>query len=294
MILPKPYLTLFSLGLVFCGESDHSRSEGFKYKDRGFEHSKEKLLLFLPASTFGLFEDLLKNHSDHCKHKSCLFSYASSAALARQILHGRVPDLYISADARWMEHLAAKGLLWKQSRKKLFANRLVLALKANSDFASKVSRNLKRDLKEDRTKTSLWLQRLFGQADCWSTADPDSVPLGRYAKQTLSNMALWHTNKSRLRTAPDARRALYLLERGECELGILYKSGLHSNTKLERLYHFPAQLHDPIDYEIALLFSKKNKDKSRPRAKARALYKFLGGPQSKAFYLKFGFLLGEL
>ena len=266
----KLYLSLFSLSLLFCSCS---------------KPQKEKLLIFAPASTARLFESLLKN--SYCKSQNCLISYASSASLARQILYGSSPDIYISADPRWMDHLAAKDLLLKQSRKRLFANHLVLASQANSNLAA-----MQTKLRKGNKRDAAYLREILNQADCWSTANPESVPLGHYAKQALKHMGLWYTSKARLRTAADARRALYLLERGECKIGILYKSDTYNNKKVKTLYHFPSQLHntmDPIYYEIALLKNRYPHRKSILGTKARALYTFLTGPQSKAFYLKFGF-----
>ena len=257
---------------------------------------QERVKLFIPASTFYLFETLLKE--ELCKGNTCSLSYASSASLARQILHLHPearPDLYISADSRWMERLGLEAMILKKSRKRLFSNRLLLSArkieKGEKSSSSLETSNIglprlrgANTSKSAQMDIPLFLKKIFKQVTCWSTGDPDSTPLGYYARESLQNMGLWKFAKERIRGAADARRALQALEKGECELGILYKSDHYRNEKIQMLYEFPAKLHKPIHYEIALL----KRDKT-PAMRARAIYNFLTTAQTKKLYLKFGF-----
>src|SRR3712207_6588127 len=53
-------------------------------------------------------------------------SYAASSALARQIEQGAPADLFISADADWMDYLEREKLIRAETRRPLLGNRLVL------------------------------------------------------------------------------------------------------------------------------------------------------------------------
>ncbi len=53
-------------------------------------------------------------------------SYAASSALARQIEAGAPAHIFISADVEWMDYLAEKGLVRRDTRVNLVGNRLVL------------------------------------------------------------------------------------------------------------------------------------------------------------------------
>src|SRR6185369_10252567 len=53
-------------------------------------------------------------------------SYASSSALARQIVERAPADLFISADLDWMNYVAERQLIRAESRVDLLGNRLVL------------------------------------------------------------------------------------------------------------------------------------------------------------------------
>src|SRR5690348_11353566 len=55
-------------------------------------------------------------------------SFAASSTLARQIEQGADADLFLSADERWADYLADKGLV--AQRRDLLANRLVVVTPA--------------------------------------------------------------------------------------------------------------------------------------------------------------------
>jgi len=50
------------------------------------------------------------------------FSYGASSALARQIEQGASADVFISADSRWMDHLAKRHLIVEATRRDLFSS----------------------------------------------------------------------------------------------------------------------------------------------------------------------------
>src|SRR5580693_7713915 len=54
------------------------------------------------------------------------FSYAASSALARQIEQGAPADLFVSADADWMDYVAQRHLIVAASRRDLISNHLAL------------------------------------------------------------------------------------------------------------------------------------------------------------------------
>ncbi len=58
--------------------------------------------------------------------KTVAVSLAASSALARQIEASGGADIFISADQDWMDYLAKRNLIQKDSREDLLGNRLVL------------------------------------------------------------------------------------------------------------------------------------------------------------------------
>ena len=57
--------------------------------------------------------------------------FESSSTLARQIENGAPADLYLSANPRWMDYAAERGLIDRDSRRDLLANGLVLIAPAD-------------------------------------------------------------------------------------------------------------------------------------------------------------------
>ena len=65
-------------------------------------------------------------------HGQARLSYASSAALARQIEIGAPADVFLSANALWMDYLAERGLIDAASRGDLLANAVILVAPLDS------------------------------------------------------------------------------------------------------------------------------------------------------------------
>src|SRR5262249_42614735 len=77
--------------------------------------------------------------------QSAKMSYAASSTLAKQMEQDAPAQIFMSADEDWMDYVAAKGLIKRESRSDLLGNKLVLiapkdskivlALKTGADIA---------------------------------------------------------------------------------------------------------------------------------------------------------------
>ena len=135
-------------------------------------------------------------------------SYAGTSALARQIESGAPADIFLAANAAWMDHVEALGLIEPGSRQALAGNRLVFVT-GDSDMAP------------FEPSASLDLGALLAGGRL-AIGNPDHVPAGIYARQALEALGLWPGAKARLAPAADVRAALVLVARGEAPLGIVY------------------------------------------------------------------------
>ena len=135
-------------------------------------------------------------------------SYAGTSALARQIESGAPADIFLAANAAWMDHVEALGLIEPGSRQPLAGNRLVFVT-GDSDMAP------------FEPSASLDLGALLAGGRL-AIGNPDHVPAGIYARQALEALGLWPEAKERLAPAADVRAALALVARGEAPLGIVY------------------------------------------------------------------------
>lgn len=205
-----------------------------------------------------------KVHSDVVIKKS----FAGSATLAKQIENGAPADIFISADNDWADYLAKRGLLMNESRKKLFGNDLVLIAPLASE--AKVLLD-----------PAFNFNAAFSGRLC--TGDTASVPVGKYAKQSLTHYGWWDKIAPRLVGTEDVRTALAFVERAECNLGIVYKTDAQLSKKVKVVATFPAASHTPIEYPGALT---KNAN-----VEAKAFWVFLQTDEAKAVFARYGFVI---
>lgn len=166
-------------------------------------------------------------------------TYGGSSALARQIEHGAPAHIYVSANVKWMDYLADKGMIEPESRRDLLGNRLVLIAPKASPQSPSISSSL--DL-----ATALDGGRL-------AVANTAAVPAGLYARQALTALGIWESVEPHLAQAQDVRAALALVARAEAPLGIVYATDANAEPGVKVLDTFPATSHDPIIYPAALI-----------------------------------------
>jgi len=197
------------------------------------------------------------------------FSFAASSVLARQIENSPGADVFMSADADWMDYLDSRGLVQHATRKTLLTTKLVLIAPAASPITLKIAPHF--DI----------LGALKGGR--LAIADPDSVPAGKYGKSSLVSLGVWNTAVDHMANAESVRVALAYVARGETPLGIVYKTDALVEPKVKIIDTFPDNTHAPIVYPAAL-----TKD-AKPAAKE--FLDFLSGPKAQAIFVKYGFEL---
>jgi molybdate transport system substrate-binding protein len=166
------------------------------------------------------------------------FSFAASSALARQIEGGAPADLFVSADADWMDYLQQHNLIDPTSRRDLVGNRLVLIAAASSPVKLRIAPHF-------ALAAALGKGRL-------AVGDPDSVPAGRYAKQALLHLGVWNAVADHLIGAESVRAALAYVDRGEAPLGIVYQTDAFIDNDVRVVDVFPEDSHAAIVYPAAL------------------------------------------
>jgi molybdate transport system substrate-binding protein len=198
------------------------------------------------------------------------FSFASSAALARQIESGAPADVFVSADQDWMDYLAARKLIDPATRGDIVTNSLVLIAPADSRLALQIAPRFA-------------LAQALGRNGRLATGDPETVPAGKYAKAALQSLGVWDSVAARVIAADNVRTALNFVALGEAPLGIVYATDARGNDKVRVLDTFPAGTHEPITYPAAAT--------ARGGAQAAAFVRFLHGEEGRAIFRRYGFQL---
>ncbi len=198
---------------------------------------REPLLVFGAAS----LADALQRVGDAYTQSTgtpVKFSFAASSALAKQIESGAQADVFMSADQEWMDYLDRQQLLKPGTRQSLLGNRLALIAPADSKVSIKLGPNAP-------------IGAALGDKGRLATGDPDSVPVGKYAKAALTSLQLWDSLQARIARAENVRAALTYVARGEAPLGIVYATDAAIEPKVRIVDLFPDSSHTPITYPVA-------------------------------------------
>jgi molybdate transport system substrate-binding protein len=193
-----------------------------------------------------------------------VFSFAASSALARQIEASKGADIFVSADADWMDELDSKGLIAKDTRKNLLGNSLVLISPADLNVTLKIAPHFA-------------LAKALGNGRL-AIAEPNSVPAGKYAKAALTALGdvADHTAP-----AENVRAALAYVARGEAQFGVVYRTDALAEKKVRIVDTFPESSHPPIVYPAAL-----TKDAN---ANARGFLDYMESADARIVFEKDGF-----
>lgn len=207
-----------------------------------------------------------KEHSDI----RLIFNFGSSGTLQQQIEQGAPTDLFLSAgkkqmadlvDKQWIEESRQTGLLW---------NELVVVV--STDKQGTVS-----DI-ADLTKPDFeWL----------AIGDPDTVPAGGYAKQSLEHYKLWDRLQPKFVYAKDVRQVLTYVETGNADAGFVYNTDAMTSKKVKVASIIDASSHQSIEYPMGIVKATKR------MREAQDFYDFLQGDQAREIFVKFGFSLPD-
>jgi molybdate transport system substrate-binding protein len=195
------------------------------------------------------------------------FSYGASSTLARQLEAGAKADVFFSADTDWMDYVQSRGLIQAASRNNLLGNQLVLVAPADSDI-------------QLRIKPGFALAAALGRSRL-ATGDPDSVPVGKYARSALIYLGVWNEVANKLVRADNVRTALAFVAKGEAPLGIVYATDALIDKQVRIVDTFPDNTHVPVVYPVALV-SQANED-------AAKFVKYLRSATAQAVFRKYGF-----
>jgi molybdate transport system substrate-binding protein len=196
-------------------------------------------------------------------------SLASSSTLARQIAQGAPADIYISADNRWMNYVEQQGVIDKSSRQALLTNSLVLVAPINA------KENLVEIAPNWSLKTLLDGTRL-------AMGNPAYVPAGIYAQQSLQKLGVWASTVAYLAPTNNVRSALMLVEHGESQLGIVYKTDALIAKNVKIVAQLPNDSHAPIEYPMAMI-------KGRNSEAVNHFYQYLQSSAAKSVFVQYGF-----
>ena len=189
-------------------------------------------------------------------------NYAASNPLLKQIQEGAPVDVFASADQATMDKAVAAKVVEPATRKNFALNDLVLIVPAGSKKPAKLE-----DLKA--------LKRI-------AIGNPDSVPVGRYTKDSLTNAKLWEAVQPQLIMGNSVRQVLDYVARGEVDAGFVYRTDAKQLADKVDVVMI-VEGHDPVSYPIAVVNTGKD------AKMGQEFINFVISPEGQAVLAKYGF-----
>ena len=195
---------------------------------------------------------------------------AGSTTLATQILAGAPVDVFISADERQMERVSAEALVEAGTRVVLLSNRLAVVVPAGAAAAPRDAAGLRDPV----------FRRI-------AIGHPAGVPAGVYARSYLASLGLWDALAPRVVPTRSVRAALAVVEAGDADAGIVYRTDALSSHEVAVAFEVPEDEGPAIAYPAAVLVDARN-----PAGAARFLA-YLQGPAAREAFRQAGFIVPE-
>jgi molybdate transport system substrate-binding protein len=161
---------------------------------------------------------------------------AASSTLGRQIMAGAPADLFISADRDWARSVRER-IPCVGDPVDLLANELVFVVPNRGVEVPDAAVDLDAPI-----PPSSW-----GRI---AIADPTHVPAGRYAKAALESIGWWGGLAGRVVSTSDVRGALRLVELGEVDAGLVYRTDAERSDSVMVAASVPSLLHERIVYPL--------------------------------------------
>ena len=221
------------------------------------------LVVSAAASLTNAFEEMKAPFEKAHPGTTLVFNFAASGALLKQMEQGAPVDVFASADQETMDKAGA--LIDAASRVNFAGNALVLVVPAEGGLPVKDVK----DLQGDAFKLI-------------AIGNPESVPVGRYAKGALTAAGLYDALTPKFVLAENVRQALDYVARGEVQAGLVYATDAAARADKVKVALEVAG-HKPISYPVALLQASKNKDKGQ------TFIDFVLGAEGQAILARFGF-----
>ena len=226
-----------------------------------------EVMVFAAASLTDALQEAGKAYQAVHPDEKVVFNFAGSNVLVKQIEAGAPADIFFSADEAKMDELQKKDLLLNNTRKDILSNSLVVIVEKGSGL----------DLPNLNALTGPQVKKL-------SLADTRGVPCGIYAQKYFEKKGVWNQVKDRVVPGVNVRAAMAVVESGDADAGIVFKTDAAVSSKVKIAYEVPAGDVPKIAYPAAVI-----KDSKIPEA-AQGFLTYLESKEGAEIFKKYGFV----
>lgn len=221
-----------------------------------------ELTVSAAASLKDVLDEIRKEFEKENKDIKIHFNLGSSGALQQQIAQGAPVDLFISAAEDNFGTLVRDQII--EQEKHLAGNEIVLVVPENSSLNIDSFRDL-----ENASRIAI--------------GTPETVPAGKYARQTLKALRLWDVVESQLVYTKDVRQALSFVEMNNVDASIVYSTDVRQSKDTEIVEVAPIDSHEPIVYPFGIIKNTEHPEESKQ------FFDYLQGDKAMNILSKHGF-----
>jgi molybdate transport system substrate-binding protein len=203
------------------------------------------LIVSAAASLSNAFTDVGKDFEKANPGTRVLFNFGASGQLVQQIARGAPASVFASADTETMDRAANQRLIVNDTRLDFASNQLVLIVPPNASVQVASMSDLQ----------GAQVRRI-------GLGTPESVPAGRYAKDTLELANLWDKLTDKYVYGQNVRQVLDYVARGEVDAGFVYATDAALMKDRVRVV-LNAPTRRPIVYPIAAVRGSGNESLAR-------------------------------
>ena len=232
---------------------------------------EQSILVASAASLKNAYEDeLIPMFEEQYPGVTVEGTYDSSGKLQTQIEEGLEADVFMSAATKQMKALDEEGMIASDTIVNLLENKIVLIVPAGSD--SQIDSFEK-----------------IGDAASIALGDPESVPAGQYAKETLTNLNVWDSIQDKVSFGTNVTEVLNQVAAANADAGIVYATDAASMAdQVTAVAEAPeGSLEKKVIYPVAVVKATTHEDA------AKAFVDFLQTPDAIKVFESYGFVAAE-
>lgn len=232
--------------------------------------SKTEITVSAAASLTECFTEMKQGFEEAHPDIDVNLNLASSGSLRMQIEGGAPIDVFASASQKHMNLLEPEGLIYNDSRSDFAENSLVLIVPTGSE----------NNITSPEDLTDEAIEKV-------AIGDPETAPVGRYAKEALEEANLWDNTSDKIVYAETVKQVLVYVENDEVDAGFVYMTDAMSADmdRIEVAAEIP--VNTPISYPIAVVSSSTEKDA------AEEFVDFVLSDEGKTILKKHGFTVTD-
>ena len=232
---------------------------------------EQSILVAAAASLKNAYEDeLIPMFEEQYPGVTVEGTYDSSGKLQTQIEEGLEADVFMSAATKQMKALDEEGMIASDTIVNLLENKIVLIVPAGSDSQSDSFEKI-------------------GDAASIALGDPESVPAGQYAKETLTNLNVWDSIQDKVSFGTNVTEVLNQVAAANADAGIVYATDAASMAdQVTVVAEAPeGSLEKKVIYPVAVVKATTHEDA------AKAFVDFLQTPDAIKVFESYGFVAAE-